>query len=384
MNQKTILILGGYGNTGRYLADLLLKETDIQIVVAGRSQDKAQQLATLLNRSYPGNRVRGLSLDASDTQTLTKALDGIDLMVVASSTTKYAPQLAMAALQADVDYLDIQYSIPKITFLKSMAAQIESAGRCFITDGGFHPGLPGYLVRYSAQHFDSLLSAKVGSVIKEDWKHLDVGESTYYELVELMNDYEMLIYRAGKWKKVGFFDMSEYIRMDFGEVFGKQYCAPMMLEEMRTLPEIFPTLTESGFYVGSFNWFVDWLIMPLSMLAMKMSPQAARKLVGKWMLWGLKTFTRPPFGTLLKVISSGEKDCRQKSLEITISHSDGYLFTAIPVAACLLQYLDGSFVTKPGLWWQAHIVEPNRFMRDMQRMGIAIKTTDGGTSEVEP
>ena len=46
-------------------------------------------------------------------------------------------------------------------------------------------------------------------------------------------------------------------------------------------------------------------------------------------------------------------------------------FTAIPVVACLLQYLDGS-IRKPGLWLQANIVEPNRFMEDMKRMGIDV------------
>ena len=69
----------------------------------------------------------------------------------------------------------------------------------------------------------------------------------------------------------------------------------------------------------------------------------------------------------------GEKDGQPKTVQVVISHPDGYLFTAIPVAACLLQYLDGS-IDKPGLWMQALVVEPNRFMTDMQRMGIKVDT----------
>ena len=67
-------------------------------------------------------------------------------------------------------------------------------------------------------------------------------------------------------------------------------------------------------------------------------------------------------------------------MQVIISHPDGYLFTAIPVAACLLQYLDGS-IDRPGLWMQALVVEPTRFMTDMQRMGIMMA---GGTDEMEP
>ena len=54
----------------------------------------------------------------------------------------------------------------------------------------------------------------------------------------------------------------------------------------------------------------------------------------------------------LKVEATGKKNGQPKTMQVTISHPDGYLFTAIPVAACMLQYLDGS-ITKPGLWLQA-------------------------------
>ena len=375
MDAKTILILGGYGNTGRPLARLLLQESGAHLVVAGRNLDKAKQFSGELSHLFPGNRVKAVRVDASDPLSLRQAFEGIDLVVVASSTTQYVRLVATAAVKAGVDYLDIQYSSQKITTLQSLAGEIQQAGRCFITDGGFHPGLPAFMVRYAAQLFDYLESARVGSVIQQDWRSLQVDNSTVEELVELINDFEMLIYKAGKWKKVSLLSTADYLRMDFGPVFGKRYCAPMMLEEMRKLPEMVPTLTDTGFYVGSFNWFVDWVIMPIALIAMKISPQLALKPMGIWMYWGLKAFSKPPFGTMLRVEAGGRKEGKSKNIAVTISHPDGYLFTAIPVAACLLQYLDGSIV-KPGLWLQAHIVEPNRFMRDMQHMGITINTIE--------
>ncbi len=383
MKRKTILILGGYGNTGRPLARLLLQESDAQLVLAGRNLEKAKTLTGELNLAFKGNRVSAACVDASDLVSLRQAFVGIDFVVVASSTTQYTRQIAAAALEAKVGYLDIQYSTSKIALLKSMADLIERAGCCFITDGGFHPGLPAFMVRYVAQYFDHLEIARVGSVIKEDWKSLEVEPSTVNELIELINEYEMLIFTGGQWKKVSMFSMSDFIRMDFGEVFKKQYCAPMMLEEMRELPDLYPSLKETGFYVGSFNWFVDWVILPLAMIAMKLWPHAALRPMGRWMHWGLKAFSRPPYGTMLKVEAKGEKDGQPKVTQVVISHPDGYLFTAIPVAACLLQYLDGS-IDKPGLWLQAHIIEPTRFMRDMQRMGIMVQTVGGGKDEMEP
>jgi len=373
MNDKTILILGGYGNTGQLIAQLLLQETDLRLILAGRSEEKAQSVAAHLNSSFPGKRAIGIRVDASDTASMKRALQGIDLVLVASSTARYARETAIAALEAGIDYLDIQYSTQKINALKSISTEIEKAGLCFITDGGFHPGLPAALVRYAALSFDRLEKANIGSVIKVDWSQLNMPDETVHELIEELNDFVPLKYKDGQWVKVKMLGMGDFLTMDFGGEFGRQYCAPMFLEEMRLIPELIPSIQETGFFVGGFNWFVDWLVMPIATASLKMWPKKALKPMGKLMKWGLIKFSKPPYGTMLKLEARGEKSGQQKSLELILSHADGYVLTAIPVVACLLQYMDGS-VQKPGLWTQANIVEPVRFFQDMKRMGVEIKT----------
>lgn len=371
MGERKFLILGGYGNTGVLISRLLLQETDARLVLAGRTIANADAATAQLNSRFEGDRVSATYADASDVVSLTKALEGIDLIIVASSSSEYAEQVARTALEVGVDYLDIQYSTKKTAVLKALAGEITDSGYCFITDGGFHPGLPAALIRYVAQFFDHMKTAIVGSVIKVDWASLSLSDSTVYEFMVEITDFEALYYKEGRWKKPRMAGMMDYIAMDFGGDFGKQYCVPMFLEEMRPIPELFPSLSETGFFVGGFNWFVDWLVFPIAMIGLRLFPHSANKPIRKLMSWGLNTFSKPPYGTALKVEAQGEKEKKFKGVSVAMYHEDGYMLTAIPVVACLLQYLDGT-LRKPGLWTQANIVEPNQLIADMERLGVDI------------
>ena len=110
------------------------------------------------------------------------------------------------------------------------------------------------------------------------------------------------------------------------------------------------------------------------MFALWLSPRTALKPVSRLLIWGLQAFSRPPFGVILKLQARGEKDGSLRESELSLCHPDGYVFTAVPVVACLLQYLDGC-AKKPGLWMMSHLVDPGRLIHDMQRMGIEVKSS---------
>jgi saccharopine dehydrogenase (NAD+, L-lysine-forming) len=371
MDKTKVLILGGYGNTGRLIARLLLEQTEAHLTLAGRSLAKAQALAAELNARFNDQRVTAQSADASDPESLKTAMQAADLVIVASSTSQFTSLVAQAALAVRMDYYDILFSSTKLAALQSLSSQIEAAGCCFVTDGGFHPGLPAAMVRYAAREFERLSIANVGSVIKVDWAGLDVGDETVKELLSEFMSFRSLVYQQGCWQDAGIAAMVQPLSMDFGREFGRQYCVPMFLEEMRCLPDLYPGLEQTGFYVGGFNWFVDWIITPLALVALKILPGKTLRPMARWMRWGLNTFSKPPYGTLLKAEISGTRQGKAQRAELSLYHADGYLLTAIPVVACLKQILDGS-ARRPGLWLQAHIAEPERLMRDMSQMGVNI------------
>jgi len=95
----TVLVLGGYGITGRILSELLLEHGDAQIVLAGRSSEKGAAAAAALNRRFPG-RVSARVADAADAASLSRALEGVDMVAVAASVLVHAGTVAEICVAA--------------------------------------------------------------------------------------------------------------------------------------------------------------------------------------------------------------------------------------------------------------------------------------------
>jgi saccharopine dehydrogenase (NAD+, L-lysine-forming) len=162
------------------------------------------------------------------------------------------------------------------------------------------------LIRYVASSFAKLETAHVGSVIKFDWKGLEnMSDETMEEFAGEFIEMQMLIYKDTEWKDAGITALIHPREMDFGQPFGRAPCIPLYLEEMRSIPELYPSIRETGFYVGGLNWVVDWFITPIVIVALKLWPHRAKRTMGRFLYWGLRTFSKPPFGTRLKVEATG-------------------------------------------------------------------------------
>jgi hypothetical protein len=363
-----ILILGGTGYTGKPLARHLLEQSDATITLAARHADKAQAFADELNQQVSNPRVTATHADAADADSLRAAFRGQDLIVVAAPTTAHAGAVVRAALEAGADYLDVQLGAEKFALLQSFAGEIRRSGCCFITEAGFHPGLPSALVRYAATFLDTIETANTIG-------YLNLGRQLPYteavsELIDLFKEYQAQVYKNGKWTKPQSFEMR---KIDLGNDIGKKQCYSMFFEEMRSLPEMYPSLREAGFFISETHWMTDWVIFPITWAWLKIMPRAVGP-IGKFLWWGMGTFHKPPYRIELQIQATGVKDGKLTEFRASVAHPDGYELTAIPVVAALLQYMDGS-ARKPGLWMMGHLVEPVRLMKDMEAMGVKVAST---------
>jgi len=379
-----VLVLGGYGTTGTTLSELLLEYGDAEIVLAGRNGAKGEKAAAALNERFPG-RVTARVADAADAASLARAFDGIDLVAVAASVLAHAGGVAAAALGAGADYFDLLLSgAAKSAALERLRPRIEREGRCFITDGGIHPGLSAAMIRALAPAFGRLERADVGGLMRVDWNAYAFQIDTIYEFADELKGYRVEALRDGVWTKLAWRDATR--AFDFGAPYGSERCAIMFMEELRLLPERIPTLRDCAFYVSGFNPVVDNVLMPLGVGVMKLSPRRLGRPYARLLAGALRRYGRPPYGTVWQVEATGEMAGGMTtdadaagagaaggaaSAGLRLSHPDGYWLTAAAAAACLLQWLDGS-LREPGVRLQALAVDPARLLRDLQRMGARL------------
>lgn len=365
-----VLILGGYGATGRMLARLLLEHTPLRVTLAGRNAARAEAAAARLATAF-GPRVDWVVADAASAESLTAVVAGVDLLLVASSTAVHTQTVARAAFHAGADYYDILYSPAKLSVLRSLEPEIRRNGCCFITDGGFHPGLPAILVRRAAGLLDELHTAQVGSVVQQDWRAVDPSPETVAELLDTLADTDAALYAEGEWRRPRLRDGVLRRRMEFGEPLGSRACYAMALEEMRALPQQYPTLRSTGFYVGGFSLLIDWGVVPLAMLGQRFAPHRSRGWLTRLLGASLRRGSNPPFRTVLKLEASGVREGKPATLELDVAHPDGYFLTAACVLAGVQQLLDGS-ARRPGVWLQGQAMEPGRMLTDLERVGVEV------------
>ncbi|PIQ25697.1 hypothetical protein COW36_09940 [bacterium (Candidatus Blackallbacteria) CG17_big_fil_post_rev_8_21_14_2_50_48_46] len=366
MKHKSVLLLGGYGGVGQCLARLLLKETQIEIVIAGRRKEKADEFAATLNREYAGHRVNSRCVDASDYTCLVAAFEDVQLVIVLTTTPNLIKQIAQAALVADCDYLDILVGENTFQDLEPLNSSIKQQKRIFITQAGFHPGLPAVFIRYAAQYFDTYEKAIIAMAMNARFERAEQA----VEIISLIAEFKAEVYKAGAWRNATY---QEALTIDMGSKFGSMQVFPIQMPEIKSMPEMF-SLNETGVYVSGFNWFVDYLVFPIIWVSQKIRKGWATGFLTQLFTWGVNTFSSPYQGVVFLNEAEGIKDNKKQRVRIIAEHDDAYLFTAIPVAALLKQYFKGCLPF--GLGLMGHIVDVNELFSDMEKMGLHIRVEE--------
>lgn len=121
-----VLIIGGYGNFGRFIARMLAREAGIQLIIAGRNAEKAKALAAELSTTYPAEAV---VLDIH--HELAASLARIRPHVVVHTSGPYQGQgyaVAEACIRQGCHYVDLADARDFVAGITALDAQAREKG----------------------------------------------------------------------------------------------------------------------------------------------------------------------------------------------------------------------------------------------------------------
>jgi hypothetical protein len=163
------IVVGGYGQLGSRCVNELVETTQTEVVVAGRSAQRAERLALA-----HGDRVRGAYADASDARTLHPLVPGADCLVICSGPD-CLPALEVA-LEARVPFIaagpvGIETSAQRILAERAWSAQVP-----IVLEAGAAPGLAGVAAERLVRALPEIEALRIAST--GPWNRTPASQAT--------------------------------------------------------------------------------------------------------------------------------------------------------------------------------------------------------------
>lgn len=170
-----IVVVGGYGVFGARAAERLARVAGVEIVIAGRSEERASSAAAALSEQC-GRPVHHAKLDA--TTASAEALRALGARVVLNASGPFQAQgygLAQAAIAAGVHYIDIADARGFVTGIAALDASAKAAGVLAVSGASTVPAVSSAVVDHYLPSFARLTSVTYGI---SPGNSFDPGEAT--------------------------------------------------------------------------------------------------------------------------------------------------------------------------------------------------------------
>lgn len=157
---KRLLIIGGYGNFGRYISKTLAKEANVQLIIAGRSIKKAKILAEELNALNP---VQAAALDINDN--ISADLEAIRPDIVIHTSGPFQLQnynVAKACVVQGCHYIDLADGREFVVGIRALDNQAKQKNLLLVSGASSVPAFTSALVDEYRGEFDKLESLDYG------------------------------------------------------------------------------------------------------------------------------------------------------------------------------------------------------------------------------
>jgi hypothetical protein len=153
---KRILIIGGYGNFGSFITRRLADDDNLQVIIAGRSKEKARALA---------DKVGGEAVTLDINDDITNALTSIKPDVVIHTSGPFQAQgydVAQACIAQGCHYIDLADGRAFVEGITELDKQAKNKSVTVISGASSVPCLTSALIDHYKEEFQTLEALDYG------------------------------------------------------------------------------------------------------------------------------------------------------------------------------------------------------------------------------
>jgi saccharopine dehydrogenase-like NADP-dependent oxidoreductase len=153
---KRVLIIGGYGNFGSFITRRLAQDDNLQVIIAGRSREKAEKLAREMN-------IEAVALDINNG--LAAALAAVKPDIVVHTSGPFQAQgydVAKACIAQGCHYIDLADGREFVENIAMLDAEAKEKGVLVISGASSVPCLTSALVDHYRIEFQALENLDYG------------------------------------------------------------------------------------------------------------------------------------------------------------------------------------------------------------------------------
>ncbi|WP_445358084.1 saccharopine dehydrogenase family protein [Microbulbifer sp. ANSA005] len=240
---KRVLILGGYGNFGARIAQMLSSEPNIQLIIAGHNKTRADRCAQSLGGLAEGLR---LERDSINLAAQLKALH-LDLLIHCAGPyqreTDY--RVAKACIEARTPYIDISDARRFVCDFHRLSPAAEAAGIAMVSGASSLPGLSSAAIAEIQKELPVIRS--VQAAIAPAHK-VERGLATVRSGFEALGESFPQL-RDGRWRES--FAGNHLHSVTLAHPVGKRWLCDFEVPDLELCPRHLPNLNTALFSTGT-------------------------------------------------------------------------------------------------------------------------------------
>lgn len=321
---KRVLIIGGYGNFGSYIARRLAQNNNIKLIIAGRSKIKAETFIASLETVHTA-----LAVELDIHNNLDKSLANLKPNIVIHTSGPFQGQgydVAKSCIGAGCHYIDLADGREFVSTIEALDEAAEEAGVTIVSGASSVPCLSSCLIDHYGEEFSKLLSVDYGITTAQ---RTNRGLATTEAILSYVGKpIDTLVH--GQLHSV--YGWQNLYRHSF-KALGIRYLANCDIPDLVLFPKRYPSLKTLRFQAGLELpllhiglWGLSWLVRLRLIKNLK-----------NWARWLLKTsFLFDPLGSDISAFYMrlrGKEACgEQKEIlfDLTARSGDGPYIPCMP------------------------------------------------------